>query len=300
MPPQNESKACIRDPRLNRPGPSAAPQPKEQPSSNKDSHSIEAPGHTQEKRLLEKTSKPEKMRAHKKDVLEEKLKSKSLSPMPKVVPSKNKHSETERAKPPEAAKKDARPRKRIQDKAAEAKEDELKEKKRCTDKQEKDDPARAPESQKSPKGKLVNGSLNKRERTESLEKAEFKTGGNARTNARKRTRSRSRSRSPTSSPKRKDRRSPKGRARSSSSSPPPSHKPSKARRVHTDETQHGKSSREDRPTPKKSLTEPRRAKRPADERHVEGRESHSPRGQMDSKENKDSALCWSGWKENKQ
>lgn len=218
--------------------------------------------------------------------------------MAKSAQSKTKQAEAELQKVTEG-KKDPRLKKRTQEKSGDAKDEELKEKKRCTEKKERE--VRA-DSQRSNKGKLVNGSVSKHEREESKEKPEFKTGGNARTHARKRTRSRSRSRSPTSSPKRKDRRSPKSRARSSSLSPPPLHKPGKPRRVRADEPDHGKPSREDRPTPKKNQSESRRSKRAAENRHSEVRDSHSPRGhEGGAKEAKETTHRWrSGWEENKQ
>lgn len=298
IPAQPETKPTTRDPRLNRTGPAAPPQPKEQPTIKKDSPTVRGPAHTPEKRQPEKTTRPEKAKTLRKEA-EEKPTLKSPSPMPKGGQNKSKHIETENLKPADATKKDPRLRKRTQDKAGEAKDDELKEKKRCSDKKEREEAACGSEPQRSTKGKLVNGSVSKHNREESIEKTEFKSGGNARTHARKRTRSRSRSRSPASSPKRKDRRSPKGRARSNSNSPSPSHKPSKARRARDNEPQHVKPSREDRLAPKKNLSESRRSKRPADDRHSESRDSHSPRVH-DGKEAKEPPHRWrSGWEESK-
>ncbi|KAM7397428.1 hypothetical protein PAMA_005632 [Pampus argenteus] len=301
-PTQTDTKPSTRDPRLNRSGPPAPPQAKEQPAGKKDSPpTIGSPALTPEKRLPEKPVRPDKARTPKKEVLDEKPKPKSLSPMPKGIQSKNKHVETEGQKSADSMKKDPRLRKRPQDKTGEAKDDELKEKKRCNDKKEREEAPRSAEPPKSNKQKLLNGSLAKHDHEESAEKAEFKTGGNARTHARKRTRSRSRSRSPTTSPKRKDRRSPKTRARSSSLSPSPSHKPGKPRRVRADEPLHGKPGREDRLAPKKSQSESRRSKRPTDDRHSETRDSHSPRSyDGGGKETKEAPHRWrSGWEENK-
>ncbi|KAM3869035.1 pre-mRNA cleavage complex 2 protein Pcf11 [Diretmus argenteus] len=298
IPSQTETKpSTTRDPRLNRIGPPGAPQAKDQPVGKKDSHSAGSAVHTSEKRPPEKSSRPEKTRAPKKELLE-KPKPKSPSPMSKGAQNKNKHLEPESLKTADATKKDPRLRKRMPDKAGETKGDELKEKKRCSDKKEREDAGRPSEPQKS-KGRVANGSVTKHDRDEPAEKPESKSGGNARTHARKRTRSRSRSPA-TASPKRKDRRSPKDRARSSSSSPSPSHKLGKARRPHADEQQHGKVGREDRLMLKKNLPEIRRPKRPAEERHSESRNSHSPRGHSDGKEPKDPPHRWrSGWEENK-
>ncbi|XP_040006279.1 pre-mRNA cleavage complex 2 protein Pcf11 [Xiphias gladius] len=304
IPPQTQSdtKPSTRDPRLNRTSTPAASQPKEQPAGKKDSPpKTGSPALTPEKRLPEKSPRPDKARIPRKEVLEEKPKSKSPSPIVKSVQSKNKQVEAEVPKSGDGMKKDPRLRKRTQDKTGEAKDDELKEKKRCSDKKEREEAAQGAEPQRFSKGKLVNGSVTRHDREESADKVEFKTGGNARTHARKRTRSRSRSRSPTSSPKRKDRRSPKGRARSSSLSPSPSHKPGKPRRIRVDEPQHGKPGREDRLMPKKNQSESRRSKRPSEDRHSESRDSHSPRSHDGgSKETKEAPHRWrSGWEETK-
>ena len=233
------------------------------------------------------------MRMPKKGTPEEKPKSpsKSPSPMPKGVPGRGKHSEADGPKTPETGKKDPRLQKRPREKPG---EDDQKEKKRFGEKKEKEDNPRVLDPTRPAKSKLPNGSLSKHEMVDSTDASDFKSGGNARTNARKRTRSRSRS----SSPKRKDRRSPKGRARSTSSSPSPAHKAFKPRRSHTAEALHGKPGREDRAPPKKSPSDPKRGKRPPEERHSEGRESHSPRVHMEAKEN--AHRSWSGWEENKQ
>lgn len=298
IPPQTQTdpKPSTRDPRLNRTGPPAAPQPKEQPAGKKaDAATTGSPALTPEK-----STRPDKARTPRKEVLEEKSKSKSPSPMTKSLQNKNKPAEAEVQKSADP-KKDPRLRKRTQDKS-EAKVDELKEKKRCTDKKEREEAARGGEPQRFSKGRLVNGSVTKHDREASAEKVDFKAGGNARTHARKRTRSRSRSRSPATSPKRKDRRSPKSRARSNSLSPSPSHKAGKPRRVRADELEHGKPGREDRLAPKKNQSESRRSKRPAEERHGESRDSHSPRSHDGGgKDIKDAPHRWrSGWEENKQ
>ncbi|XP_060941395.1 pre-mRNA cleavage complex 2 protein Pcf11 isoform X2 [Limanda limanda] len=290
VPPQTQSdpKTTTRDPRLNRTGPPA----KEQPAGKKGS-----PALTPEKRQPEKSFRPEKTRTPRKEPSEEKLKSKSLSPMTRTLQSKTKPAEAEGQKASDGSKKDPRLKKRTQDRSGESKEEELKEKKRCNDKKEREEAVLGAELQRFSKGKPANGFVIKHER-EDAEKVDLKSGGNARTHARKRTRSRSRS--PTSSPKRKDRRSPKGRARSSSLSPP-SHKPGKPRRVRAEEPPHGKPPREDRVTLKKSQSESRRSKRPQDERHSESRDSHSPRSHEGSgKETKEAPHRWrSSWQENK-
>lgn len=298
IPPQaqSDSKSSTRDPRLNRTGLPATPQPKEQASGKKDTPPPTGSlALTSEKPPVEKLARSDKPRIPRKEVSEEK-KSKSPSPLSKSVQRKNK-PEAEHQKS-DGNKKDPRLRKRTQDKTGDGKDDEQKEKKRCN--KEKEEAGQGAEPQRISKAKPINGVITKHDCDESMEKVEFKTGGNARTHARKRTRSRSRSRSPTFSPKRKDRRSPKGQSRSSSLSPSPSHKSGKARRLRQDEVPHGKLSREDRLTPKKNQSESRRPKRPLEDRHAESRDSHSPRGHDEVKEAKDVTHRRSSWEDKKQ
>ncbi|KAK9537046.1 hypothetical protein VZT92_006784 [Zoarces viviparus] len=292
-PTQTDAKPPTRDPRLNRTGPLSAPHPKEQHAGKKDGHAVTgSPALTPEK-----PTRPDKVKTQRKGASEEKQKSKSPSPMAKALQSKNK-VEPEIQKSADGTKKDPRLKKRPLDKSGEAKDEELKEKKHCPDKKEREEVPRGVDPQRFNKGKLVNGSVGKHDRAVSTEKMEFKAGGNARTHARKRSRSRSRSRSPastssSSSPKRKDRRS----VRSSSMSP--SHKPGKPRRVGPD---HIKPGRGDRPAaPKKNQPDSRRSKRPAEDRHSESRDSHSPRSHDGGgKEAKEAPHRWrSGWEENK-
>ncbi|XP_011609384.2 pre-mRNA cleavage complex 2 protein Pcf11 [Takifugu rubripes] len=295
IPPQTEPKSSTRDPRLNRPGPPTAPQPKEQSAERK--ADVVTTGNAAV--TPEKCSQPDKTRTQKKEVLEEKSKSKSPPPMSKTISPKNKQSETEAQKSADP-KKDPRLKKRSHDKM-DNKDDEAKDKKRSAEKKERQEDTRGGEPQRSGKGRVMNGTVNKHEHSESTEKADLKSGGNARTHARKRPRSRSRSRSPGTSPKRKERRSPKSRVRSSSLSPSPSRKANKARRLRPEEMGHGKPGREDRLSVKKNQLEARRLKRPTEERHSETRDNHSPRSHDGGgKENKDAPHRWrSGWEENK-
>lgn len=297
IPPQTQTdpKTAMRDPRLNRTGPPAPPQPKEVPLGKK----VDAAPTKSASLTPEKSAGPDRNRTPRKEVLEEK--SKSPSPLTKSLQNKNKHLETENQKSSDP-KKDPRLKKRTSDKSN-AKEDELKEKKRCTDKKEAEETARGGEMRRTSKGRVTNGSVNKQDRDSSADKdKDSKSGGNARTHARKRTRSRSRSRSPNISPKRKDRRSPKSRGRSTSLTPPPSHKLGKLRRVRADEPDHGKASRDERLAPKKNQSDSRRSKRTTQERHSEPRDSHSPRShEGGNKDPKDAPHRWrSGWEENKQ
>ncbi|KAM6986999.1 pre-mRNA cleavage complex 2 protein Pcf11 [Aplochiton taeniatus] len=298
---QAEAKPLTRDPRINRPGLPMA-HPKEAVIAKKD-------GQTPEKHAPEKSGRPEKQtRPPKKEPTEEKQKTKSVSPMGKGVQAKTRHPELETQKPsPDPVKKDPRIRKHVPEKS-DAKEEEVvsvREKKRGVERDREESGARGsqgPQRSGARGGKMANGSVSRKHDRLLEEKSRLETGGNARTNARKRTRSRSRSRSPTS-PKRKERRSPKSRSRSDSLSPSPSQKPGKLRapggkHAHPEDSpQHGKP-REDRVAPKKTPLEPRRTKRPGEERHSEARDPHSPRGHSDGKETKENR--WrSGWEESK-
>ncbi|KAG9332994.1 hypothetical protein JZ751_013949 [Albula glossodonta] len=283
-----DSKVSTRDPRLNR----AAQAPayaKEQVPNRKD-----APSEKKANTAPDKQSRLEKTRIPKKDFLtEEKPKSKSPSPLNKGVQGKSKNPELENVKAAEVNKRDPRLRKHLHDKS-DSKEEEVKEKKRGADKKEREDSAKATEHRPvGTRSRLANGSVNKHE---PAEKPDSKT---TKGNARKR--SRSRSRSPAlHSPKRKDRRSPKRRTRSISSSPPKSGKGRQAggKHQHTEDFAQHAGMREERGTPKKSASEPRRPKRSLEERPAEARETHSPRLPSETKENANKR--WkSGWEENK-
>lgn len=97
IPPVSDPKPPTRDPRLNRAGP-GAPQAKESTSHKKEGHVMGGPAHTPEKQLPERPGRPERTRPPKKELLEVKTKSKSLSPMAKGVLGKSKHYEAENVK----------------------------------------------------------------------------------------------------------------------------------------------------------------------------------------------------------
>lgn len=281
IPPQPpaDPKQSTRDPRLNRGGPLL----KEQPAAKRESpHPPGGP------RAPERPPRPDRPRTPRKEAAEEKLKSKSPSPLAKGLLGKSKQAEVETPKPNEVPKKDPRLKKRLVEKTAEVKEvkeEELKEKKRCVEKKEREEAPRRVEPPRSAKTKPLNGLTAKHDYLEAPDKA------GADPNRRKRTRSRS----PTTSPKRKDRRSPKSHARSGSLSPP--HRPGKPRRPRGDEAPHGKP---ERLGPKKVQADGRRPKRPQEERRSESRDPHSPRGHEGGKEPKDLHRWRSGWEENKQ
>ncbi|KAI4877910.1 hypothetical protein NFI96_017407 [Prochilodus magdalenae] len=296
-PPAPADKLSTRDPRLNR-ATAASQSTKEQGTYKKENH-VAPSGNTTEKRPapLERPSKL--MRIPKKDnsATEEKAKSKSMSPSSKGVLTKSKDFDFERTKTFDLNKKDPRLRRQTHEKA-DPKEDDLKEKKRSSEKKERDDAAKGTEQQRSTnsRGKLANGSLSKHERLESFQKQEIKV---SKANIRKR--SRSRSRSPLAhSPKRKDRRSPKRRTRSIT---PPS-KSGKGRQLskhpHGEDPLQQSNVREDRSTLKKNVSEQRRLKRPLDDRLLDHRDAQLQRAlPADHKSAKDAKKWRSGWEENK-
>ncbi|KAG7483910.1 hypothetical protein MATL_G00043310 [Megalops atlanticus] len=298
LPPAVDSKVSMRDPRLNRAG-QATTFVKEQVPNKKESHGLGGAINPSDKKantMADKQGRLElpKTKIPKKDFLsEEKPKSKSLSPLNKCVQGKSKNTELENVKVAEVNKKDPRLRKHLHDKAD--MEDDGKEKKRGSEKKERDESAKASEHRSTgTRSKLANGSVNKHERAETLEKQDSKSNkGNVR--------KRSRSRSPLlHSPKRKDRRSPKRRTRSISSSPPKCGKGRQAggKHSHTEDFLQHANTREERTTPKKNTSETRRPKRSLEERPVEARDTHSPRLSSEVKEHANKR--WrSGWEENK-
>ncbi|KAM9333156.1 pre-mRNA cleavage complex 2 protein Pcf11-like [Pholidichthys leucotaenia] len=257
---QADPKPPTRDPRLNR-GAAPPPPPKQESQTPAGSQTI-AP---------EKPARLDKARTARRE--DDKPKAKSLSPMAKGVQNRPRPVEAEPQKTTDGPKKDPRLKKRPQEKNGDPKDDELKKRKE----REEGPPPRGTEPQRA-KGKLVNGAVTKHDRDEAANKVDLKTGGNARTHARKRSRSRS------PSPKRKERRSPKKRPRSSS--PSPTQRTTKPRRD-------GK----DRP-PLKNQSESRRPKRVGEERHLDTRDSHPPRGHEGGA--KETPHRWrSGWEDNK-
>ncbi|XP_076835724.1 pre-mRNA cleavage complex 2 protein Pcf11 [Brachyhypopomus gauderio] len=293
-PPAQAEKASTRDPRLNR-GPATTVNTKEQ-GTHKKENPVTPSMSTPDKRGPVPTSKL--MRIPKKDssATEDKAKSKSASPSGKGVFNKSRDIEVEHTKASDVNKKDPRLRKQVNEKT-DSKEEDGREKKRTSEKKERDDGVKGSEQQRSTtaRAKPVNGSLNKHERLESFQKQEIKVN---KANIRKRSRSRSRS-PPAHSPKRKERRSPKRRTRSIT---PP--KLGKGRQLskhpHNEDSVQQSSTREERSAPKKNISEQRRLKRPLEDRPPEHRDMQPQRiSPADRKSTKDAKKWKSGWDENK-
>ncbi|XP_026860226.2 pre-mRNA cleavage complex 2 protein Pcf11 [Electrophorus electricus] len=293
-PPAQAEKVSNRDPRLNR-GPAISINPKEQGTYKKENPvttTMSAP----DKKGPSNTSKL--MRIPKKDTsaTEDKARSKSVSPSSKGILNKSRDIEGEHTKSSDVNKKDPRLRKQVNEKI-DPKEEDVREKKRTSEKRERDDAIKGNEQQRSTtaRAKLVNGSLNKHERLETFQKQEIKVN---KANIRKR--SRSRSRSPAHSPKRKERRSPKRRTRSIT--PPQKFGKSRqlSKHLHTEDSVQQLNTREERSTPKKSSSEQRRLKRPLEDRLPEHRDAQPQRISPAERKNLKDVKKWkSGWDENK-
>lgn len=294
-PPPQPDKPSNRDPRLNR---TSAPSinTKEQGPFRKESQVTPPVFTAPEKRVPAPPERPSKlMRIPKKDnsTTDEKAKSKSVSPLGKGFLHKSKDPEPEHPKTLDVNKKDPRLRKQLHEKT-DLKEEEVKEKKKGTERKEREDAGKGTEPQRSSnsRGKVVNGSLNKHDRFDTFQKQDIKV---SKTNIRKRSRSRS---PPQHSPKRKDRRSPKRRTRSIT--PPP--KSGKARLLskHNEDDNQQTNVREDRILTKKNVSELRRLKRPLEERTPEHRDVQPQRASpVERKGAKDIKRWRSGWEENK-
>uniref|UniRef100_A0A673KKY2 Pre-mRNA cleavage complex 2 protein Pcf11 n=1 Tax=Sinocyclocheilus rhinocerous TaxID=307959 RepID=A0A673KKY2_9TELE len=297
-PPAPSEKMATRDPRLNRLG--ATVNAKEQVMHKKESPVIPGFPTTSEKRgqvSAESQSKLDKLRIPKKDnsAVEEKPKSKTVSPSGKGILVRPRGMESEHSKTAEVNKKDPRLHKQMHDRT-DSKDEDVREKKRSSEKKDRDEGVKNLDHQKSSstRGKLINGSLNKHERLETFLKQEIKVN---KANVRKRSRSISRS-PPLHSPKRKERRSSPKRKTRSITPPPKSGKARISKHSHDDDAFPQSSLRDERA--KKSAPEPRRSKRPLDDRAADQKDGPQLRiSPAEYKDTKDSKRWRSGWEENK-
>lgn len=295
--PAPSEKLSTRDPRLNR-----AVNAKEQVMHKKDSQVTPSFLNASEKRgqvSAERPSKLEKLRIPKKDNsnVEEKPKSKSMSPSGKGILFRPRGMESEHPKAAEVNKKDPRLHKQMHERT-DSKDEDVREKKRSSEKKDRDEAVKNLDHQKSSstRGKLINGSLNKHERLETFLKQEIKVN---KANVRKRSRSRSRS-PPLHSPKRKERRSPPKRKTRSITPPPKSGKARLSKHPHNDDAFPQSSVRDERNT-KKSAPESRRSKRPLEDRTADQKDGPQQRiSPAEHKDTKDGKRWRSGWEENKQ
>ncbi|NXN70428.1 PCF11 protein, partial [Himantopus himantopus] len=319
-PPLHDIKIVNRDPRLNRMA--------QHSSHAKDqSHRKEFPPNTtsQSDTKANKTAQAEKQnstkqeklkaseKTQKKELDQAEAKSKSPSPLKNKLPNTkdSKTQECESTKVSEISKRDPRLKRHLQDKS-EGKEEEVKEKRRCTEKKEKEEHKTCEHRPVGSRNKVINGAVQKQDTT--TEESEKQSGKQGRSSNRKRSRSRSpKARSPsTHSPKRRERRSPKRRLRSlSPTSPTP--KIAKIRQIgpkqsHVEEgTQ---AARDDRNSNKRNVKQevrdPRRVKKAQEDRPQETASQHSTKASPDPKENAEnwqgskSGKRWkSGWEESK-
>uniref|UniRef100_M3Y9M9 Pre-mRNA cleavage complex 2 protein Pcf11 n=1 Tax=Mustela putorius furo TaxID=9669 RepID=M3Y9M9_MUSPF len=262
----------------------------------------------------EKSKSGEKITKKELDQLDSKSKSKSKSPSPlknKLSHTKDlKNQESESARVSDMSKRDPRLKKHLQDKT-DSKDDDVKEKRKTTEKKDKDEHMKSSEHRLvGSRNKIINGIVQKQDTTtEESEKQGIKPG---RSSTRKRSRSRSpKSRSPIiHSPKRRDRRSPKRRQRSMSPTSTPKAgkiRQSGIKQSHMEEfTLPSREERNAKRSNKQDIRDPRRIKKTEEERPQEGANQHSTKSGTEPKENVEnwqsskSTKRWkSGWEENK-
>ncbi|NXX67777.1 PCF11 protein, partial [Spizella passerina] len=318
--PLHDIKIVNRDPRLNRMGQHSS-HTKDQSHRKEFSPSVTSQSETKGSKTAQaekqNSAKSEKSKAsektQKKEVEQSKAKSKSPSPLKNKLPDTkdSKNQECESTKVSDISKRDPRLKRHLQDKS-EGKEEEVKEKRRSTEKKEKEEHKTCEHRPVGSRNKVINGAVQKQDTT--TEESEKQGGKQGRSSSRKRSRSRSpKARSPsTHSPKRRERRSPKRRLRSLSptSSAP---KIGKIRQIgpkqsHVEEgTQAARDERNsNKRNVKQEVRDPRRLKKAQEERPQETATQHSAKASPDPKENAEnwqgskSGKRWkSGWEESK-
>ncbi|NWS81582.1 PCF11 protein, partial [Toxostoma redivivum] len=319
-PPLHDIKIVNRDPRLNRMGQHSS-HTKDQSHRKEFSPSVTSQSETKGNKTAQaekpNSTKSEKSKTsektQKKELEQSKAKSKSPSPLKNKLPDTkdSKSQECESTKASDISKRDPRLKRHLQDKS-EGKEEEVKEKRRSTEKKEKEEHKTCEHRLVGSRNKVINGAVQKQDTT--TEESEKQGGKQGRSSSRKRSRSRSpKARSPsTHSPKRRERRSPKRRLRSLSptSSTP---KIGKIRQIgpkqsHVEEgTQAGRDERNsNKRNVKQEVRDPRRLKKAQEERPQETATQHSAKASPDPKENAEnwqgskSGKRWkSGWEESK-
>ncbi|NXM58841.1 PCF11 protein, partial [Illadopsis cleaveri] len=319
-PPLHDIKIVNRDPRLNRMGQHSS-HTKDQSHRKEFSPSVtsqsETKGNKTPQAEKQNSTKSEKSKAsektQRKELEQSKAKSKSPSPLKNKLPDSkdSKSQECESTKVSDISKRDPRLKRHLQDKS-EGKEEEVKEKRRSTEKKEKEEHKTCEHRLVGSRNKVINGAVQKQDTT--TEESEKQGGKQGRSSSRKRSRSRSpKARSPsTHSPKRRERRSPKRRLRSLSptSSTP---KIGKIRQIgpkqsHAEEG--AQAARDERNSNKRNVKQevrdPRRLKKAQEERPQEAATQHSAKASPDPKENAEnwqgskSGKRWkSGWEESK-
>ncbi|KFP64595.1 Pre-mRNA cleavage complex 2 protein Pcf11, partial [Cariama cristata] len=319
-PPLHDIKIVNRDPRLNRMAQHSShakdqSHRKEFPPNMTSQSDTKANKTTQAEK--QNSTKQEKLKAsektQKKEADQSEAKSKSPSPLKNKLPSAKdtKTQECESTKVSEISKRDPRLKRHLQDKS-EGKEEEVKEKRRNTEKKEKEEHKTCEHRPVGSRNKVINGAVQKQDTT--TEESEKQGGKQGRSSGRKRSRSRSpKARSPsTHSPKRRERRSPKRRLRSLSptSSTPKIGKIRQigAKQSHVEEgTQAARDERNsNKRNVKQEVRDPRRVKKAQEDRPQETAGQHSTKASPDPKENAEnwqgskSGKRWkSGWEENK-
>ncbi|KAM4048171.1 pre-mRNA cleavage complex 2 protein Pcf11 [Anomaloglossus baeobatrachus] len=229
----------------------------------------------------EKSKTSEKLSKKESVHTDHKGKAKSPSPMKAKVP----HAKDSKSTDSDASKRDPRIRKHIRDKADE-KPEEIKEKRRSTEK--KEDHKSSEHRQSGNRSKIANG-IQKSE--PSVNAGDKQTTKPSRGPGRKRSRSRSpKTRSPVLSPKRRDRRSPAKRRQRSLSPIPSLLKPGKVRQPggklsHSEEFPPSTRDERSKRIPKMDARDSRRQKKSSEERSQDPATQTSMRSSSEPKEN---------------
>ncbi|NXI46932.1 PCF11 protein, partial [Galbula dea] len=319
-PPLHDIKIVNRDPRLNRMAQHSS-HAKDQSHRNEFSPNTTSQSDTKASKTTQaekqNSTKQEKSKASEKTQKREldlsEAKSKSPSPLKNKLPNTKdtKTQECESTKASEISKRDPRLKRHLQDKS-DGKEEEVKEKRRNTEKKEKEEHKTGEHRAAGSRNKVINGAVQKQDTA--TEESEKQSGKQGRSSSRKRSRSRSpKARSPsTHSPKRRERRSPKRRLRSLSptSSTPKMGKIRQTGPKQSHAEEGTQAARDERNSSKRNVKQevrdPRRAKKAQEDRPQETASQHSTKASPDPKENAEnwqgskSGKRWkSGWEENK-
>ncbi|XP_070799058.1 pre-mRNA cleavage complex 2 protein Pcf11 [Pituophis catenifer annectens] len=309
--PLQDAKIATRDPRLNRTSQHSS-HLKEQ-THRKDflMNAVSQPDPKTSKipqSEKQNATKPEKLKQNeklqKKEFDQMDAKSKLASPLQNKLlhPKETRNQECENPRVSDINKRDPRLKKHLLEKP-DGKDDDLKEKRRCVERKDKEEHRSV-----GGRNKVINGIVQKQD--PNTEESEKQSGKPGRSSTRKRSRS-PRSRSPSAhSPKRRERRSPKRRLRSLSPTGSKIGKPRQSGPKQSHLEDFGSGARDDRSSNKRNIKQEvrdsRRPKKIHEDRPQEGMNQHSSKSNSEPKENlenwqgsKSSKRWKSGWEENK-
>uniref|UniRef100_A0A8C6X9C2 Pre-mRNA cleavage complex 2 protein Pcf11 n=1 Tax=Naja naja TaxID=35670 RepID=A0A8C6X9C2_NAJNA len=309
--PLHDAKTANRDPRLNRTSQHSSHLKDQTHRKDFLMNAVSQPDPKTSKtpqNEKQNATKPEKLKQNEKlpkkefDQMDAKLKSPSPLQNKLLHPKEGRNQECENPRVAEMNKRDPRLKKHLLEKP-DGKDDDIKEKRRCMERKDKEEHRSV-----GGRNKVINGIVQKQDlNTEESEKQSGKPG---RSSTRKRSRS-PRSRSPSAhSPKRRERRSPKRRLRSLSPTGSKIGKPRQSGPKQSHLEDFGSGARDDRSSNKRNIKQEvrdsRRPKKIHEDRPQEGMNQHSSKSNSEPKENvenwqgsKSSKRWKSGWEENK-